>query len=203
MFDSSGLKKFWLLSGYGIADYKLESFDKALINAGVGDYNLIKLSSILPASSVNYSDQPLPWSKGSLIPVAYASNTFQLDFYRASGKTSEYAMISVAIPEDKTLNGLIMESSNESCHQMAINGMKNRNRDVSLILDQGVRCDVKIILDEYEGSHGSSRWEASEDKSTIEFYKYENSKCSLKDSINFTRKMNDKYVTLFSCCVLG
>lgn len=38
-----------LVNGQGISSYiRLESIDMALINARIGNYNLIRLSSILP-----------------------------------------------------------------------------------------------------------------------------------------------------------
>jgi len=39
--------KFYLNAGLGHGDYSLTSFDDALLNAGVGNYNLLKVSSIL------------------------------------------------------------------------------------------------------------------------------------------------------------
>ena len=49
---------YTIVSGKGFGKYALTSFDNALLDAGVGDYNLIKVSSILPArcqykSSIN------------------------------------------------------------------------------------------------------------------------------------------------------
>lgn len=38
-----------LTSGIGHGDFKLTSFDDALISSGVFNYNLVKVSSILPA----------------------------------------------------------------------------------------------------------------------------------------------------------
>ena len=42
------LERFFLTSGWGEASTELNAFDAALIKAGIGDTNLVKMSSILP-----------------------------------------------------------------------------------------------------------------------------------------------------------
>lgn len=64
-------KKFFLVVGVGEGKTKLTAFDKALLSAGIGNINLIKLSSILPPYVLyqKYIDIP----PGSLVPTAYGS----------------------------------------------------------------------------------------------------------------------------------
>lgn len=64
-------KKFSLVAGVGEGKTRLTAFDKALLAAGIGNINLIKLSSILPpnVSYQKYLDIP----PGSLAPTAYGS----------------------------------------------------------------------------------------------------------------------------------
>lgn len=64
-------KKFTLVAGVSEGKTRLTAFDKALLVAGIGNINLIKLSSILPPniSYEKYLDIP----PGSLVPTAYGS----------------------------------------------------------------------------------------------------------------------------------
>ncbi len=80
---------------------ELNAFDAALLQSGVGNTNLVKMSSILPPRCKRKSDIILPY--GDLVPVAYAAIT--------SSKKGEMisAAVAIAIPKDETKNGLIME----------------------------------------------------------------------------------------------
>lgn len=64
-------KKFTLVAGGAEGPSLLNAFDNALLVAGVGNLNLIKVSSILPpgAQEVEVLDVP----PGSLLPIAYGS----------------------------------------------------------------------------------------------------------------------------------
>ncbi len=60
-----------LVKGTGEGITPLNAFDQALLNAGIGNLNLIKVSSILPAG-VELS--PLPEIEaGTLVPTVYSS----------------------------------------------------------------------------------------------------------------------------------
>ena len=79
----------------------LNAFDNALLAAGIGNINLIKVSSILPP------DVPvieLPKIKpGALIPTAYAAITSETPGERIA------AAVGYAVPDDPAKNGVIME----------------------------------------------------------------------------------------------
>jgi pyruvoyl-dependent arginine decarboxylase (PvlArgDC) len=45
-------KECCMSKGVGVSKKGLPSFDRALLEAGVGNYNLVRLSSILPAEHV-------------------------------------------------------------------------------------------------------------------------------------------------------
>ena len=94
-------KNFYICSGYGIADTVLNSFDNALYKCGIGDYNHIAVSSILPPLCMHQTSVNLP--KGSLLYSAYSHITSN-DF----GKTIS-ATVAVGIPIDENENGVIME----------------------------------------------------------------------------------------------
>ena len=99
------MRKYILAKGSGNSEYGLNAFDKALFASGIADYNLVKLSSILPANClrVNAVDLPL----GSFLHTAFARC-----IQDRQGVTIS-AAIAIAIPNDKSLPGVIMEASGE------------------------------------------------------------------------------------------
>lgn len=96
-------KKYKIGAGTGASENRLVSFDKALLDAGVGNYNLVRLSSILPAKCVRVGEIDLP--EGSLLPTAYSTIS--------SDKLGDWLVstIGVGIPMDKENVGVIMEYS--------------------------------------------------------------------------------------------
>ncbi len=92
---------YCLVKGAGEAGMPLNAFDKALLDAGIGDTNLVRMSSIVPPSCERTAAFRLP--AGGLIPVAYASYESQ-----KPGETIA-AAIAAGIPEDPSLPGVIME----------------------------------------------------------------------------------------------
>lgn len=95
--------KYAIKTGAGISDKYLPSFDKALLEAGVGNYNLVRLSSILPAGCERVDDVDLP--EGSLLPTAYST---------ISSNHIGDALVSaigVGIPKNRNCVGVIMEYS--------------------------------------------------------------------------------------------
>ena len=90
-----------LVAGNGEGSNPLNAFDRALLNAGIGNLNLIRISSIVPPK---VDIVPLPKiPMGSLVPIAYGYHTSDV-----KGETIA-AAVSVALPKDKELCGLIME----------------------------------------------------------------------------------------------
>lgn len=63
--------KFALVSGTSEGSTRLNAFDHALLNAGVGNCNLLKVSSILPPGAKQVAKINIP--PGSLVPIAYGS----------------------------------------------------------------------------------------------------------------------------------
>ena len=97
--------KYVIRSGVGRSDKYLPSFDKALIEAGVGNYNLVRLSSILPARCKEV--QEIDLQEGSLLPTAYATIT--------SSEAGEMiaSAIGVGISADDSQVGVTMEYSSK------------------------------------------------------------------------------------------
>ncbi|MHB1665829.1 MAG: pyruvoyl-dependent arginine decarboxylase [bacterium] len=93
---------YTMVSGDSEGISKLNAFDIAILNAGVGNTNLIKLSSILPPNTKFVSK--INYSRGSLVPIAYGSIV--------SDKKNEIiaASVAIAITEEDGF-GVIMEYS--------------------------------------------------------------------------------------------
>lgn len=64
-------KKVKLVAGGAEGQTKLTAFDKALLDARIGNLNLIRVSSILPPNCVHEENFDIP--PGSLTPTAYGS----------------------------------------------------------------------------------------------------------------------------------
>lgn len=95
--------KYMISAGVGESENPLVSFDKALIDAKVGNYNLVRLSSILPAHAKEVHTIDIP--EGSLLPTAYATISSDVEGEHI------VSVIGVGIPKDKDKVGVIMEYS--------------------------------------------------------------------------------------------
>lgn len=94
---------FSLVSGASEGPYRLNAFDNALLRAGVGDTNLVRMSSILPPGARRTAPELLRLPKGGLIPLAYGA----YDSEDPGAMIS--AAVAVGIPEDPSQAGVIME----------------------------------------------------------------------------------------------
>ncbi|MFQ6112445.1 MAG: pyruvoyl-dependent arginine decarboxylase, partial [Nitrospinota bacterium] len=92
--------KYFLTQGSSEGISPLNAFDGALISAGIGNTNLIKVSSILPPRCQQVP--PLAIPQGALLPAAYAHITSDIP-----GETIS-AAVAIALPEDESKAGLIM-----------------------------------------------------------------------------------------------
>ncbi len=121
----------------------LNAFDQALLNAGVGNTNLIKMSSIIPPHCQRVESIHLPY--GALIPVAYASRVSQIPGEIIS------AAVACAFPMDKEKPGLIMEYSATGHKEeveaivvkMAEEGMRSRGEKLKDIESVSISHHVK------------------------------------------------------------
>lgn len=118
--------------GHAEGGTTLNAFDNALLAAGIGNINLIKVSSILPP------DVPvieLPKIKpGALIPTAYAAMTSDVP-----GETVA-AAVGYAVPDDPAKNGVIME----------FHGIASRaeaERQIHAMLDEAFRVRGEVVKD--------------------------------------------------------
>lgn len=101
--------KFTLVAGAGEGQTPLNAFDQALLRAGAGNVNLIRVSSILPPHVQYVAELPLP--PGALVPVAYGAIK--------STNPGEHiaAAVAVGIPEKGF--GVIMEYSGRTTKEEA------------------------------------------------------------------------------------
>ncbi|MCI0547446.1 MAG: arginine decarboxylase, pyruvoyl-dependent [Candidatus Rokubacteria bacterium] len=102
----------------------LNAFDNALLAAGIGNVNLVKISSILPPA-VDVIALPA-LRPGALIPTAYAAMTSEVPGEVVS------AAVGWALPEDPTRNGVIMEfhdkASREEAERMIVHMLEEAFR---------------------------------------------------------------------------
>ncbi len=130
---------------------KLNSFDKSLINAGIGDTNLVRLSSIVPPNCKETERIIIPG--GSLVPIAYASLT--------SDRRGEIisAGVAIGISQDNNLSGLIMEYSaaaaeneiEETVIKMVEEGFRYRSRSLKEVKTAVISTTVEHIASVFTG----------------------------------------------------
>ena len=135
-------QKYMISSGVGRDSHELVSFDNALISARIANYNLLRVSSILPigckqAGSVDKLE-------GSALLVAYGS--------RSSNTPNETisSAVSIGIPACESKVGVIMEYSGvcsaaeaeKIVREMAATAMSNHGIPCKEILSSSVEATV-------------------------------------------------------------
>jgi arginine decarboxylase len=137
--------QYFLVSGASDGFTPLNAFDGALLQAGIGNTNIVKMSSILPPHCRQISPIALP--PGALIPAAYATLTSDVPGEIIS------AGVAVVLPEDENQNGLIMEYSakgeqrkiEEIVRNMAVEGMKLRGWKIKDLKSIAIEYRIKRI----------------------------------------------------------
>lgn len=135
--------QYFLTIGSSEGFTTLNAFDGALMAAGIGNTNLLKMSSICPPRAMQI--QPVSLPQGALVPVAYASLT------SSSAGDVIAAGVAIALPEDEDHAGLIMEYSarstkaevEEMVRHMAEEGMKMRGKPIKAITSMAVEHRVQ------------------------------------------------------------
>jgi arginine decarboxylase len=133
---------FKLVKGFGEGRMPLNAFDKALLDAGVGDTNLVRMSSIVPPSCKQVTELVLP--KGGLIPIAYATISSTTPGEIISGA------IAVGIPVDPSEPGVIMEHEDHkplseveaTVRQMCVDAFAYRNRELKEVISIGIEHTI-------------------------------------------------------------
>jgi len=130
---------YCLVKGAAEGRTRLNAFDNSLLNAGLGDTNLMRMSSILPPAADQRSIADVDLPAGGLIPLAYA----QIDSTTPGRYIS--SAIAVGIPEDDSEPGVIMEFEDHSLQnveeivrQMVVDAFEYRKRDLKEIKSIGI-----------------------------------------------------------------
>ena len=119
MFSTLGRKPkhFFLACGTASGPTDLNTFDRALRNAGIGDFNLVKLSSILPPKVTLSSQEEFKRSgppNGDYLPIAFGSQVEYVAELRKDLTVIIFAAVAVGVPRDNRRSGLIMEYSGKT-----------------------------------------------------------------------------------------
>jgi arginine decarboxylase len=114
----------------------LNAFDNALLAAGIGNVNLIKVSSIVPP---DVDIVALPQIKpGALVPTAYAAITST-----TPGQTVT-AAVGYALPVDRTRPGVIMEFHDVTDRATAERAIQEMLEEAFRVRGEGIR-EMKIV----------------------------------------------------------
>jgi arginine decarboxylase len=92
----------WLTEGHAEGETKLNAFDNALIGAGIGQWNLVKLTSVAPPGA-QLTNDPVPIEAGSVVPAVLAS--------AISDRPGERITACLGIGLSPSSHGMIMEHS--------------------------------------------------------------------------------------------
>jgi arginine decarboxylase len=119
-------------AGHAEGGTALNAFDNALLAAGIGNINLLKVSSILPPE-VPVVDLP-KIKPGALVPTAYAAITSE-----TPGEVLA-AAVGYAVPDDPAKNGVIMEFHGVASRAEA-------ERQIRAMLDEAFRVRGEPIAE--------------------------------------------------------
>lgn len=109
--------RYTLTSGHAEGINELTAFDVALIDAGIGNLNLVRVTSIIPPAAVYQERLEIP--RGSLVPTAYSVITSNMPGERIAagvgvataadgfGVIMEYSLKGQAADADATLRQML------------------------------------------------------------------------------------------------
>ena len=133
-------RMYLLVSGTGDARYSLNAFDRALRSAGIGDLNLVKVTSILPPNCMPGLRADIP--NGAVVFTAMGSITSN----QAGDLLS--AAVAIGLPTDRSAPGVLME---HSAHKSAtIVEEEVRYMAAQALNDRGCKvADIKSVSSEH------------------------------------------------------
>lgn len=137
-------RKFTVMAGSAEGPTRLNAFDNALLESGIGNLNLLRVSSILPPGA--QETEPFDVAPGSLLPTAYGTITSE----EPGTVISAAVAVGIAAHEEY---GVIMEFSGQCTRQdaqnrveyMARQALAQRNREVQRIIVRAVEHRVESI----------------------------------------------------------
>lgn len=135
--------KFTMCAGSAEGPTRLNAFDNALLAAGIGNLNLLRVSSVLPPGAQEVPTLAIP--PGSLTPTAYGTIT--------SSTPGERIAAAVAIGFTENTFGMIMEYSGvctreEAEHEvtrMVEEAFRQRNLPLVKVMAKGTDIVVQHI----------------------------------------------------------
>ena len=135
--------RYALVAGAGDAESGLNAFDRALQAAEVGQFNLVKVTSILPPRAVAGDVLQIP--PGAVVYAAIGSET------SPQRGLSIAAAVAVGVPADANKAGVIMEGhfhcptteAEERVRAMALQAMMDRELEVERI--ESVAVDHNVV----------------------------------------------------------
>lgn len=137
-------RNYFITSGSGTDETEgLVAFDNALLNASIANYNLVKISSILPPHCKQTCSIPLEF--GSPILTAFGTCSSS-----NVGETISSA-VAIGVPADENENGVIMEisgvgsavSMEHRVRKMAEQAMKNHGIELANIVSSSAERTVQ------------------------------------------------------------
>ena len=96
----------WPTAGHAEGMTELNAFDNALLDGGIGNLNLIKVSSIVPAGVTLLRQRPEDMEPGALVPTVYT--------VRASDTPGDVVAAAVGIGLRTDGHGMIFENTGGS-----------------------------------------------------------------------------------------
>src|SRR6266446_9221958 len=127
-------------SGSAEGTTPLNAFDNALLAAGIGNINLVKVSSILPPGTAVVD---LPRLRpGAIVPTAYAAQTSEVP-----GEVIA-AAVGWARPMDRAKNGVIMEFHDKATRDEAERMIVQMLEEAFRVRGQPIR-DMRIFAVEH------------------------------------------------------
>lgn len=123
--------RYALVAGAGDAESGLNAFDRALQAATGGQFNLVKVTSILPPAAVAADHTQLP--AGAIVFAAIGTETSHQSGLRIA------ASVAVGVPKDPNEAGVIMEGHFHCPATEAEERVRGMAR--TAMLDRGIEID--------------------------------------------------------------
>ncbi len=135
--------KFALVVGRGEGTTPLNAFDAALLEAGIGNLNLLRVSSILPPGAKFSPELQIP--PGTLTPTAYG--------YLTSSSPGQVIAAAIGVGISMDTYGVIMEFEGYCTREMAEDrvramveeGFRKRNLPLKEVFVQGIDHHVEGV----------------------------------------------------------
>jgi len=127
-------------AGHAEGGTLLNAFDNALLAAGIGNINLVKVSSILPPE-VPVVEMP-KIKPGAIVPTAYAAMSSEVP-----GETVA-AAVGYAVPDDPARNGVIMEFHGHATRAHAEHAIRGMLEEAFRVRGETIR-EMRIFAAEH------------------------------------------------------